>query len=575
MDMSSWLVKALACCDASPLAGKDEEYDRSREQLHALKRSVESPLRVAFLGEVKAGKSSVVNALIGERIAPTDVLEATAVVSVIRHGDPAGVIHFRDGRCIQGTFEDTISALEKGRGSEEFADTVHHVEVSLPLPGLESLEVLDTPGLTTMSNRIGEAALELLTGYDVVVWVFNSRHAGARDVGAIFERVAATKVPVVCVVSRVDELGNQESVERVLEYFSDQVLPWSDHVLATSVVRHERGEDGGMSALRAVLEGFGEAPEEAKVRSVVNRVDAVLAGLVSLHLDRAEAGEIGARTREAVKGRLIRAGQAVDDDVNRRVMSYIDDEMFRAEQARLRNQVKTGMTHGADLAAELEAVAIRCQGSIEEELSGLRELAAEFAMDAWAREGEKIHDYLEGLEGEELGRRHSSSDMQLANVRLVPRGTEGSSEADQLARPVAVTSAGATAFAAWAAWFGPAAATVGLGTALATIVPPVAIATAVGAGVNLLIKRGAAKSQSSADVDSFFDELRQRFRSLVWDGSLRPLVRERTQSVVQGLLQSAPGVQDTLDPAAIRAHAGHLERLRAERAEQEVGSVRP
>ena len=53
--------------------------DETRERLH-------QPLRVAIAGRVKAGKSTLLNALIGERLAPTDAGECTTIPTWYRWG---------------------------------------------------------------------------------------------------------------------------------------------------------------------------------------------------------------------------------------------------------------------------------------------------------------------------------------------------------------------------------------------------------------------------------------------------------------------------------------------------------
>ena len=50
-----------------------------------LRERLDGPLRVAIAGKVKAGKSTLLNALVGEKVAPTDASECTRVVTWYRN----------------------------------------------------------------------------------------------------------------------------------------------------------------------------------------------------------------------------------------------------------------------------------------------------------------------------------------------------------------------------------------------------------------------------------------------------------------------------------------------------------
>ena len=56
-------------------------------------------MRIALAGTLKAGKSTLVNALVGDTIAPTDATEATRIVTWFRHGPtPKVTANHRGGR---------------------------------------------------------------------------------------------------------------------------------------------------------------------------------------------------------------------------------------------------------------------------------------------------------------------------------------------------------------------------------------------------------------------------------------------------------------------------------------------
>ena len=59
---------------------------RTRARARAIVERLQGPMRVAIAGRVKAGKSTLLNALVGERLAPTDAGECTRLISWYRHG---------------------------------------------------------------------------------------------------------------------------------------------------------------------------------------------------------------------------------------------------------------------------------------------------------------------------------------------------------------------------------------------------------------------------------------------------------------------------------------------------------
>ena len=68
-------------------------------ELDRIGRRLNQPIRIALAGTLKAGKSTLVNALVGEDIAPTDATEATRIVTWFRHGPtPKVTANHRGGR---------------------------------------------------------------------------------------------------------------------------------------------------------------------------------------------------------------------------------------------------------------------------------------------------------------------------------------------------------------------------------------------------------------------------------------------------------------------------------------------
>src|SRR3954467_1404130 len=68
-------------------------------ELEWIGRRLNQPIRIALAGTLKAGKSTLVNALVGEDIAPTDATEPPRIVTWFRTGPtPRVTANHRGGR---------------------------------------------------------------------------------------------------------------------------------------------------------------------------------------------------------------------------------------------------------------------------------------------------------------------------------------------------------------------------------------------------------------------------------------------------------------------------------------------
>ncbi|MFI9008560.1 dynamin family protein [Actinosynnema sp. NPDC053489] len=124
-------------------------------------RRLSAPLQVAVAGRIKSGKSTLVNALIGRRVAPTDVGECTRLVTRFQYGTVDRVeVVFTDGRKQVLPFE-ADGSIPPDLGVE--VDRVSHVEAYLTNAVLRDLTVIDTPGLGSL-DAASVARTEALLG---------------------------------------------------------------------------------------------------------------------------------------------------------------------------------------------------------------------------------------------------------------------------------------------------------------------------------------------------------------------------------------------------------------------------
>ncbi|MEO0867681.1 MAG: dynamin family protein [Cyanobacteria bacterium J06642_11] len=148
--------------------GLSQTIDDIESASKNLRRGV---FRLLVLGDMKRGKSTFLNALIGENLLPSDVNPCTALLTVLRYGPEKKVtVHFVDGRQAESVdfteFKQryTIDPAEAKQLEENkqlaFPD-ISHAVVEYPLALLEKgVEIVDSPGLNDT-----EARNELSLGY--------------------------------------------------------------------------------------------------------------------------------------------------------------------------------------------------------------------------------------------------------------------------------------------------------------------------------------------------------------------------------------------------------------------------
>lgn len=178
---------------------------------------LEGPLRVAIAGKVKAGKSTLMNALVGERLAATDVGECTKVVTWYLDGHTYRVVlHGKNGSDpVQARFHRDEGALEIDLGDHAAAD-LDRIEVTWPSKALRELTLIDTPGIDSLTESVATRAFEFLdpedraTPADAVLYMMRHIHGSdLRLLEAFHDDSMAEPNPVntVAVLSRADEIG--------------------------------------------------------------------------------------------------------------------------------------------------------------------------------------------------------------------------------------------------------------------------------------------------------------------------------------------------------------------------------
>jgi GTPase SAR1 family protein len=145
----------------------------------------EGRFRLLVLGDMKRGKSTLLNALLGARLLPSDVNPCTALLTIVQAGESAGVtVHFKDETDAPESisfaeFADRYTlapaAAQQIEVDQQLAfPAVSHAVIQHPLPLLGSgIELVDTPGLNDTEAR-NELSLNYAYNCNAILFVLDA-----------------------------------------------------------------------------------------------------------------------------------------------------------------------------------------------------------------------------------------------------------------------------------------------------------------------------------------------------------------------------------------------------------------
>jgi GTPase Era involved in 16S rRNA processing len=208
------------------LASIAEELDAEKvaeESRELATRVAEGRFYVACVGQFKRGKSTLINALIGQPILPTGFIPVTAVPTVIRFGDrPKARI-----RTPEADWKDIrISDLRQYVTEElnpENQKGVQGVEVFVPNPLLSSgMCIVDTPGLGSVFTSNTAATQAFMPHIDAALVVVGADPPLAGEELALVEAVGKQVQELILVLNKADRTTDAE--RKAASKFTQQLL---------------------------------------------------------------------------------------------------------------------------------------------------------------------------------------------------------------------------------------------------------------------------------------------------------------------------------------------------------------
>jgi small GTP-binding protein len=549
---------------AAALVPFDAAAQEDLRQLQQTRAQLDQLFLLVVAGEFNSGKSSFINALIGERVLPEGVTPTT----------------------------DRITLLTWGETADEKALEPFVLRRTHPAELLRELNVVDTPGTNAVIRRHEELTRDFVPRSDLVLFVTSADRPFTETERVFLEHIREWGKKVLVVINKIDILEAEAERTEVREFVranATQLLGHEPELFAVSARRALRALEQDDSALWAAS-GFDTV--QHYLLKTLNQEERVRLKLLNpLNVGLRLAG----RYKDVAFGRLKTLARDIEaiQDIDRQLVAYHQDmlgdlegrlakidtlllEMERRGAAFFEETIRIGriksLLDSDALRRDFESRVIAdTPARIEEEATRVVDWMVERNLNVW-REVERYIDKRQAEAPEDVPRRPGGFQYNrqalLDSIGQVAGRVVGSYNREEEAQKIANEVQGtftATALAEVGA--------VGLGTIVATLITGaaadvtgtiLALTLAVGGFYLIPRKREQAKRRFSERIQ----ELRQQLKSALQRQAHTEMTRasEGIEEAMAPYRQFVETQRETLEQsrAELATVESSLERLRGE-----------
>jgi small GTP-binding protein len=268
-------------------------------------RLSEGRFHLAVLGQFKRGKSTLLNALLGDQILPSSVIPLTAVPTLIQYSDKKEVrVRFLGGR------EDNIFQSDDPAMIRQYVETyvseeinphnklqVLQVEILWPSPLLaKGVILIDTPGIGSTHQHNTEMTITFLSECDAALFLISSDPPMTDTELAFLKQIKAAVPKIFFLLNKIDYLSEEEKVVAA-EFFRQTLIEKGEYIdpliflvsakwgLSAALIDDPNlWYQSGLSALSDHLFSFLTQEKTDVLHTAIRQRAAALMQEVSMHL---------------------------------------------------------------------------------------------------------------------------------------------------------------------------------------------------------------------------------------------------------------------------------------------------
>jgi ribosome biogenesis GTPase A len=282
----------------------DDFADIKRELIQLRARYDSGIFRLAVIGQFKRGKSTLLNALLGDNLLPTDILPVTAIPTYIyASGQRCGRVVFQNQAALdfpqfpEQTLSDFLTRFVTEVGNPDNQQQVERVEIGHPAEILrQGLMLIDTPGVGSTLKHNTEVAHRVLPQCDAALFLVSPEPPITANEIDYLKEIRQVLPRTFYLLNKVDTL-NEQQIQASRDFLARQLASVTGDIPPVLVLSARNGlqarlsaddegwRSSGMERICAALIGFFAAEKQQTLeRSIALRLTEQLS-LFRLQLD--------------------------------------------------------------------------------------------------------------------------------------------------------------------------------------------------------------------------------------------------------------------------------------------------
>ncbi len=170
-------------------------YEEFENKLKSVREGLENLFSIVFIGEFSTGKSTIINALLGNSILPTGITPTTDRITILRYGD------------VKEAYEE---------------DGNHYI--SIPEERLKGIFIVDTPGTNVTLEQHERITHRFIPKADIVFFVIGAERAVTGSEVKLIRFIKEEWLKnVVFLLNKIDIVGDAEELKNLIIYSSKEL----------------------------------------------------------------------------------------------------------------------------------------------------------------------------------------------------------------------------------------------------------------------------------------------------------------------------------------------------------------